>query len=56
MKIGDLVKVQFGAAYLNERLGIVVNLKKWNGVREVKVQFTDGQYVWVSPLIVKKVE
>ena len=56
MEIGDLVEVTCGIHYEERRMGIVVELRKWIGVREIKVRLVDGSIRSYSPILVRKLK
>jgi len=55
MQVGDLVKVPIGIDYQEEMIGVVIAMKIWQGVREVKVRLTDGSIKTYTPLLVQKI-
>ena len=55
VKIGDLVAAPFGADYDDERLGIIISVLVWHGIREIKVRFMDGTIQCYSPFLIKKI-
>lgn len=55
MKVGDLVNVSIGSEYREQRLGIVISILQWQGVREIKVRFPDGTTKNCSPWLVEKI-
>ena len=55
MQVGDLVKVPSGIDYEEEMIGVVVAIKIWQGLREVKVRLVDGSIKTYTPLLVQKI-
>lgn len=55
MKVGDLVEVVCGINYEERRMGVVVELRIWIDVREVKVLLMDGRTRSYSPILVRKI-
>ena len=56
MKIGDLVTVVSGHKYEKERLGVIVEVFRFHGVRSVTVRFTNGEIGTYTPHVVKVIE
>ena len=56
MQVGDLVKVPSGSDYEEEMIGVVVAIKIWQGLREVKVRLVDGSIKTYTPLLVQKIK
>jgi hypothetical protein len=55
MKVGDLVEVVCGVDYETRKIGIIIALKKWIDIREVKVCFADGSHGCFPPILIKKI-
>ena len=55
MQIGDLVEVTCGVNYEERRIGVIVELRRWHGLREVSVRLFDGSTRTFSPVLVKKI-
>ena len=53
--IGDLVEVTCGINYEERRIGVVVDLRIWIDLREVKVLLMDGSTRTYSPILVRKI-
>jgi len=53
--IGDLVEVTCGINYEERRIGVIVELRIWIDLREVKVLLMDGSTRTYSPILIRKI-